>query len=159
MQEFGEFNFNAQVERVHCRPWGLSGGHPGAGNQVSVRCEEGEIRFPTGKVHGRVLKAGDAYILRSGGGGGYGSPLERPVASIEADLIEGYISRDRAEKCYGVVFDERGRVDEAATQARRAELRSFGGLVAQRDSEDRANEETPKGLYLAEARLFPLRCC
>ena len=33
IRALSEFNFNAQVERVHCRPWGLFGGHPGAGNQ------------------------------------------------------------------------------------------------------------------------------
>ncbi len=80
-----EFSFNAQVERVFCRPWGLFGGHPGSGNQVAIRTNEArEVRLTGGKVQGRVLRAGEAYILRSGGGGGYGSPLDRPIGPVHA---------------------------------------------------------------------------
>ena len=121
-----EFMFNVQIERVHCRPWGLFGGHPGAGNQVAVRLagDQTDQHFPSGKVLARQLNAGEAYILRSGGGGGYGSPLDRPIEQVESDLREGYISRERAEGCYGIVFQQGSEVaDRAATAAKRAELR------------------------------------
>ncbi len=119
-----DFMFNAQVERVQCRPWGLFGGHPGTGNQVSVRVgPDQELRFPTGKVLARHLQTGDAYILRAGGGGGFGTPLDRPLEKIEDDLREGYISRKRAEGCYGVVFKPgSSEVDVEATRAQRAKL-------------------------------------
>jgi len=167
VRAISEFNFNAQLERVYCRPWGLFGGHPGAGNQVAVQFgKETEVKFPSGKVFGRLLKAGEAYVMRSGGGGGVGSPLDRPVEKVEADLEEGYISRQRAQRCYGVVFDTKtGRIDRSATQANRARLRALNELVADRDNEDRRDQEdgsaagTPKGLFLTEGRLFPLRCC
>jgi len=43
--------FNAQVERVQCRPWGLFDGLSGAGNEVSIRRQGKEPeRYPTGKV-------------------------------------------------------------------------------------------------------------
>ena len=32
-----ELTFNSQIERHHCRPWGLSGGGDGKGNAVSLR--------------------------------------------------------------------------------------------------------------------------
>ena len=35
--------------------------------------------FPNAKVLVAQLKPGDAFRIRSGGGGGYGSPLERPI--------------------------------------------------------------------------------
>ncbi len=119
-----DFMFNAQVERVQCRPWGLFGGHPGTGNQVSVRVgPDKELRFPTGKVLARQLRTGDAYMLRAGGGGGFGTPLERPLEKIEDDLREGYISRRRAEGCYGVVFEPgSNRIDVEATRKRRSDL-------------------------------------
>jgi N-methylhydantoinase B len=118
------FMFNAQVERVHCRPWGLFGGLSGAGNQVSVRCgDQPEMRFPSGKVLARQLEEGDAYILRSGGGGGYGSPLDRDIEKTTADLVEGYISKTRAEHSYGIVFDASGGIDRKATEIRRSQLR------------------------------------
>ena len=159
-----EFNFNAQVERVFCRPWGLFGGHPGSGNQVAIRTNEPrEVRLTGGKVQGRVLRAGEAYILRSGGGGGYGSPLDRPIGPVQHDLDEGYISTERAQGCYGVVI-EAGRIDADRTAARRNALRARGGLIAQRDNEDDEAREadataTPKGLFFTEGLLFPLRCC
>ena len=160
-----EFNFNAQVERVYCRPWGLFDGHPGAGNQVAVRTAAGEeIRFPSGKVQGRVMQSGDAYILRSGGGGGYGSPLERPLERIAQDVAQGYVSRVQAERCYGVVFGADGSIDAAATEAQRAVLRRAGVFIFMRDNEDAAagdrseSAKIPKGFF-TEGRLFPLRCC
>ena len=164
-----EWMFNAQVERVYCRPWGLVGGHPGIGNSVAVQVGKEELRFPSGKVLGRLLKPGDAYILRSGGGGGYGSPLDRPIDMVESDLIEGYITRQKAEACYGIVFEGKGtRIDIAATEVKRANLRSRSDAIAERDNEDPLSEEAarleagneqPKGLYFTEGMLFPLRCC
>ncbi len=161
-----EFNFNAQVERVYCRPWGLFGGHPGAGNQVAIRTvHDGEVGLTGGKVQGRVLRAGEAYILRSGGGGGYGSPLDRPIGPVQCDLDEGYISKERALGCYGVAVDTTtGRIDADRTAARRAKFRARGSLVTQRDNEDAevreaSATESSKGLYFTEGLLFPLRCC
>ena len=160
-----EFNFNAQVERVYCRPWGLYGGHPGAGNQVAVRTLDGkETIFPSGKVNGRVLKPGEAYFLRSGGGGGYGSPLDRPIEAVAHDLEEGYISRERAEGCYGVVFGAgSNRIDPAATREMRAGIKSQGGDIARRAALERPvdlGEAGDAGVYLTQGRFsFPLRCC
>ena len=37
---------NVQVDRMHCPPWGLEGGLPGAGNQVTLRLA-GKSRRPT----------------------------------------------------------------------------------------------------------------
>jgi N-methylhydantoinase B len=156
-----DFMFNAQVERVHCRPWGLFGGLPGAGNQVSVQCgSEPELRFPSGKVLARALKPGDAYILRSGGGGGYGSPLERDLRRIESDLAEGYVSPGRAVALYGVVLAADGQgLDRDASLARRAALRAAGFVPC--DDEPAAagvSEEEGRPFQLAPGTL-PQRCC
>ena len=162
VQAASPFAFNAQIERVHCRPWGLFGGHPGAGNEVAVRDRGGkEIRFPSGKVLGRNMAAGEAYILRSGGGGGYGSPLERPTERVLQDLRQGYITRGRAQSCYGVVFEEGSeRIDAAATARRRAQLSAdSAGLMRADDESTPVPAHTPEGLYLLQGRLFPLRCC
>ena len=151
MRAVSEFNFNAQVERVHCRPWGLYGGHAGAGNQVSVQVGTApELRFPSGKVLGRLLRAGDAYILRSGGGGGYGSALDRPLDRIAFDLEEAYISKERAEACYGVVFHPGStRIDAAATATNRQQLRA----VEQSFDINALDDETPE-MSPADERMF-----
>lgn len=100
---------NCQIERVDTRPWGLDGGLCAEGNQVALHraTEPEEQRFPSGKVLSRHLTRGDRYILRSGGGGGFGSPLERELQRVLDDVREGYVSVERARDCYGVVFDRR----------------------------------------------------
>ncbi len=105
-----ELVFNSQIERVECPPWGLFGGLSGAGNQVAIqRADEDPVVFPSGKVLSRHLREGDRYVLRSGGGGGCHSPLERPLAQVEDDLRQGYVSREMARRTYGVVFGRDGR--------------------------------------------------
>jgi len=63
------------------------------------------------------LKAGDAFRISSGGGGGYGSPFERPVEDVREDVRQGYVSVKAAAERYGVVIDtETFGVDPAATE-------------------------------------------
>lgn len=155
------FMFNAQVDRVYCRPWGLFGGHPGAGNEVSVLAGEKELRFPSGKVLGRQLQANEAYVLRSGGGGGYGSPLDRSLETVQHDLEQGYITVERAQGCYGIVFDYLGAIDAGATQAERQRRRRMG--LDQVPHEEPADESDPDGKYLAAgltqgSAIFSVRC-
>jgi N-methylhydantoinase B len=121
-----DIRFHSQMDRVICKPWGLEGGMSGAGNSVALHRfgERDEQGFRNGKALNQVLHAGDAYILRSGGGGGFGSPLERALDSLARDVRCGYVSTEAAEKYYGAVFAPGGNIlDIAATQARRAEMR------------------------------------
>ena len=117
------------MDRVKCKPWGLNGGLSALGNGVALHRfgKSEEVNFFNGKALNQVLQAGDAYILRSGGGGGYGSPLERDLTALERDVRCGYVTRQSAEANYGVVF--RGdalEIDESATLARRAQMREQG---------------------------------
>ena len=124
-----DIRFNSQMDRVKCRPWGLNGGLAGAGNGVAIhRFGAGdEQRFPNGKALNQVLDSGDAYILRSGGGGGFGSPLDREFAAVERDVRCGYVTVPAAEKYYGVVFRPgTTEVDIAASDLLRAEMRALG---------------------------------
>jgi N-methylhydantoinase B len=115
--------FNTQIERVECRPWGLFGGLSAFGNEVCIqRKGEEEVVYKTGKVFSQTLRSGDAWTLRSGGGGGYGTPTERNTSSVEDDVRNGYVSGEMAHKLYGVVLDAKtGRAQATAT----AELRDY----------------------------------
>ena len=115
--------FNTQIERVECRPWGLFGGLSAFGNEVCIqRKGEEEVVYKTGKVFSQTLRSGDAWTLRSGGGGGYGTPTERHTSSVEDDVRNGYVTGEMAQKLYGVVLDAKtGRAQAAAT----AELRDY----------------------------------
>ncbi len=100
-------NFNIQVDRMHCAPWGLEGGLPGAGNQVAVRIN-GTLKddFPNAKVLSTRLKPGDALIIRTGGGGGFGKPEDRDRAKVANDVRQGYVSAAVAKETYRVNIDD-----------------------------------------------------
>jgi N-methylhydantoinase B len=121
--------FSSQMDRVKCKPWGLFGGLSGSGNAVALHRfgKTEEQHFSNGKALNQVLHPGDAYILRSGGGGGFGSPLERDVSALERDVRCGYVSREAAENLYAAVFQPGSdRIDAAGTEARRAAMQAQG---------------------------------
>jgi N-methylhydantoinase B len=113
---------NTQIERAHCKPWGLRDGRDGTGNDVALRLGgTWKTDFPNAKVLVAALKAGDAFRLRSGGGGGYGAPHERPAELVLEDVRQGYVSLAAAAELYGVVIDgESLEIDQAATKSLRA---------------------------------------
>jgi N-methylhydantoinase B len=117
---------NTQIERAHCRPWGLDGGLDGTGNDVALRLGGNwKTDFPNAKVLVAALKAGDAFRIRSGGGGGYGSPLERPAAEVAADVKQGYVTAEAAREHYGVVINpDTLALDAAATERLRESRRT-----------------------------------
>jgi N-methylhydantoinase B len=122
-----DISFNAQIDRVDCRPWGLFGGLSGHGNEVALTKDGVETPFATGKVLSQKLKKGDVYCLRSGGGGGFGNPLDRVTSDVESDVRQGYVSQDAAREHYGVVIDaDSGRADAQATRKLRARMRLLG---------------------------------
>ena len=107
------------------RTEGIEGGKGGSLNEI--------VYFPgTSKAlkrgkHKAELQAGDHVLIRSGGGAGWGNPLERDPEAVLGDVIAGYVSRAAAEREYGVVvIDVAGDsgVDQQATAALRAKLRS-----------------------------------
>ncbi len=114
---------NTQIDRQHCAPWGLEGGRDALGNKVNLRISGKLIDdLPNSKVFTRKLEIGDQIHHLSGGGGGFGPPAEREAERVAFDVAEGYVSREQAEKAYGVVIDAQGKVDLQATQARRAAM-------------------------------------
>lgn len=90
----------AATERTLCPPWGLHGGREGAtGEFVLNPGREDERKLK--KASGLGLAENDLVSSRTGGGGGWGNPAERPAAAIEEDLAAGYISTDAASDEYG----------------------------------------------------------
>ena len=121
VQALAPFQLTTRIDRVHCKPWGLEEGAEAAGNGIGLRRDgKWETEFANAKVFNVRLKAGDAYMMRSGGGGGFGQPVERDPALVARDVREGYVSRGQAIGAYRVVLDGNGKVDEAATRALRA---------------------------------------
>ncbi|MGA2395330.1 MAG: hydantoinase B/oxoprolinase family protein [Candidatus Lustribacter sp.] len=103
----GPVNLSVYTERTKCPPWGLLGGLAGLPNGIRVeRADGGEYVPPNGKIGALALKAGDAFVVQAGGGGGYGDPHDRPRAAVCDDLRRGYISRESALRDYGLTEAE-----------------------------------------------------
>ena len=47
------------------------------------------------------LKPGDMITVHSPGGGGYGDPAKRDKERIKADLLDGYVTPEKAREAYG----------------------------------------------------------
>jgi N-methylhydantoinase B len=62
--------------------------------------------------------------VRTGGGGGWGNPLERDPALVRTDVREELVSREAAAEHYGVVLRDDLTLDETATRQERERLRS-----------------------------------
>jgi N-methylhydantoinase B len=70
---------------------------------------------------------GSEVIVRTGGGGGWGDPLERDPAAVRSDVQEDFVSVRSAREHYGVVLRGDLSVDDAATVQMRNALRSRRG--------------------------------
>jgi N-methylhydantoinase B len=70
-----------------------------------------------------VVPADERLRLSLPGGAGYGDPLARPPARVAADVADGIIAREAAERDYGVVLAADGAVDDGATARMRAQRR------------------------------------
>jgi len=125
VRALADMRFNTRIDRTQCRPWGIEGGLSGMPNSVGLRRGEGPVEWlPSGKTPDIVLTAGDAYLLRSGGGGGFGSPLDRSTELVARDVTQGYVSAHEAASRYGVVVAEDGTADEVSTARLRETLRN-----------------------------------
>jgi N-methylhydantoinase B len=87
------------VERTRKAPWGLRGGGEARANGIEVSFPNGEVAAYRKRT--RVpLPAGTLVRLQTGGGGGYGSPADRPGSAIEGDIDDGYLSPGQAKLHY-----------------------------------------------------------
>lgn len=95
----------AAIERTKNAPWGLEGGGEGRPNGAALRMPDGTKTY-FGKATRLLVPKGATLELYCGGGGGYGSPSERPVEAVLKDLREGYITEEFARKHYPHAFAE-----------------------------------------------------
>jgi N-methylhydantoinase B len=113
-----------------CPPWGLWGGADAPPGGHALQQPGGEFEPVNGRVN---APAGSVARIFTGGGGGWGSPLERSVEELTTDLARGYVSAETATSVYGVVLDPAtGQPDAAATERRRRELAAATGQDGQR---------------------------
>jgi N-methylhydantoinase B len=86
--------------------FGLFGGLSGTDNIFTLHFPDGTSYRPRPKEVIRLpIPAGTIVERHSGGGGGFGDPLDRPVEKVAQDLRNGLISPEKANSDYGVVVD------------------------------------------------------
>jgi N-methylhydantoinase B len=72
---------------------GMAGGRDGHPHDYRLR-SGGSTRILQTKEVGVEVRPGDVFVVRSGGGGGWGDPRRRTPAERAADLEQGFVGRD-----------------------------------------------------------------
>ncbi|MBI3077372.1 MAG: hydantoinase B/oxoprolinase family protein, partial [Deltaproteobacteria bacterium] len=115
-------------DREEVTPPGLGGGLNGGPNKLMLNVgTPGEKNL--GMFAGGVpLRPGDVISFYSNGGGGYGDPLERDPKLVLEDVIDEFISLEKARDLYGVAIRAidpealQYEIDWAKTERLRREL-------------------------------------
>ncbi len=112
-------NLGIQSGRYRYAPEGLFGGKHGTKARFLVNDQPGN---PYGLTR---MKPGDVIIMDAAGGGGYSDPLDRDPEMVQEDVIQGYVSMEKARESYGVVIDPGTmKVDRGATEELRKSMRA-----------------------------------
>jgi N-methylhydantoinase B len=123
VRNFVEGRWNlANSGRTQCPPWGLWGGESGSTAAYLLR-DKGAKDWTEPDHNRHPVPAGVDVIVRTGGGGGWGDPLEREAAKVQWDVVEDLVSVEAARDSYGVVLKKDLSLDEGATTALRAKMR------------------------------------
>jgi len=95
----GPTSIAIQAGRYKYPPRGLFGAGPGSGARFLVDEQPGD---PSGLT---LCQPGNVIQFESAGGGGYGDPLQRDPQAVAADVVNGYVSLEKAREDYGIVID------------------------------------------------------
>jgi N-methylhydantoinase B len=120
-------DFMCIADRSILSCWGVKGGKAGKPFRVTIDPGGPNEREVEGLVDAAPVRAGEIIRVRTTGGGGWGDPLDRPVAEVARDVRWGKVSVAGARDDYGVVLDPDADgdviVDGPATDEVRAAMR------------------------------------
>ncbi|MDX1784902.1 MAG: hydantoinase B/oxoprolinase family protein, partial [Roseovarius sp.] len=118
-------------DRERAVVWGVEGGLPSMPHGLMVQhADTGEETWLGSVFSNYKIKSGDKFTRPTAGGGGYGDPMERDPERVLEDVIDEYVSVERAEKDYGVVIKVIDKdmldyeIDHDATEKARAYIRA-----------------------------------
>lgn len=107
----GEITASQLTDRHQHQAYGLDGGHPGASGMTWYQASgsahwqtmvEAFAKRSTSKWSNVSFRPGDRVRILTPGGGGYGDPLARDRAQLDADLRDGFVSHAEARREYGL---------------------------------------------------------
>lgn len=117
---YREYTINADgfvslwFERSVTPAWGLFGGKDGIGPNVNIKSHD-EKEKNLLKANGLQVKKGTVLTTYTGGGGGFEKPFERNPENVLNDVINKYVSIEKARDHYGVVIDEDLQINKEET--------------------------------------------
>ncbi len=118
-------------DRERALVWGIEGGLPSIPHGLTLTRAGADRPEWLGAIFSDVpMGEGDVFSRPTAGGGGFGDPLERDPKAVLEDVIDDYVSVERAAKDYGVVIIPVDpdicayEIDAAATAAAREKIRS-----------------------------------
>jgi N-methylhydantoinase B len=101
-----EGGFSVEGEGQKYAPWGFDGGYDGTPSKLIFRDSEGNETSLPSKVPYKKTHAGETLEIVGPCGGGYGDPYTRDPETVLADVLDEYISLDRAKTEFGVVIED-----------------------------------------------------
>ncbi len=127
IRTLGECRLISNADRSLMGCYGVNGGKAGMSYQVSVLERDGGETVYPGMTDEVFVPPETTVRVVTTGGGGWGDPLAREADRVLYDLQCGMITEQSAFEDYGIVAVKEGRkwrLDEAKTEARRAQLRA-----------------------------------
>jgi N-methylhydantoinase B len=101
--------------RQGCPSWGLWGGKPGFPGTNFIKTA-GDAEFRSQDMAQAHVPEDTVVVIQTTAGGGWGEPRERDPRLVLADVLDGLVSRDAAERDYCVLLTADGQsIDEAGT--------------------------------------------
>ena len=114
-----------QTGRRQCPHWGLWGGKAGATSDCLLQLPD-ESDWKSVDVAMHAVPGNTRAVIRTAGGGGWGSPLEREPERVRMDVLEGFVSAEAARTEYGVILGQGLAIDTGATKKLRDSMRKGG---------------------------------
>lgn len=117
-------------DRGRSLTWGLFGGLPSLPHGAWLNPGRPNARYLGTVFSGVPIDPDDHFTRPSAGGGGLGDPLARDPGEVLEDVIDGYVSVERAAKDYGVAIRPSDpeicayEIDEEETRRLRQEIRA-----------------------------------
>jgi len=111
------FSISANYDRIDFPARGRDGGANGAAGRVKLA--SGDMLKGKGR---QTIPHGHRLVLEMPGGGGLGSPRDRPPGAVLQDVLDGLVSVAGARRQYGVVIADDMTVDMESTVSLRGDF-------------------------------------